>query len=180
MDHYLALSIDHRPSSIDNSVDSPGIAPGSLVCRTSVFLLDHEPQRGRGSRVKGWQVIVALDARHLTLDQNAGAGVEPASRRSERRILPLDDPAGSSRVKSRVTNIRFARPVPFCSQLSTLNPSLSTQIAGAGIEPADPSFKATDFYQQKLPRSSGSRGTRTHNPDSSGHLFSRQAPHPAG
>ena len=26
------------------------------------------------------------------------------------------------------------------------------QIAGAGIEPADPSFKATDFYQQKLPR----------------------------
>src|SRR5690606_37940599 len=23
---------------------------------------------------------------------------------------------------------------------------------GAGIEPADPSFKATDFYQQKLPR----------------------------
>ena len=26
------------------------------------------------------------------------------------------------------------------------------RIAGAGIEPADPWFKATDFYQQKLPR----------------------------
>ena len=26
-------------------------------------------------------------------------------------------------------------------------------VAGAGIEPADTSFKATDFYQQKLPRS---------------------------
>lgn len=28
----------------------------------------------------------------------------------------------------------------------------SQTIAGAGIEPADSWFKATDFYQQKLPR----------------------------
>ena len=26
------------------------------------------------------------------------------------------------------------------------------KLLGAGIKPADPSFKATDFYQQKLPR----------------------------
>lgn len=32
------------------------------------------------------------------------------------------------------------------------NHSVPDQIAGAGIEPADSSFKATDFYQQKLPR----------------------------
>ena len=41
----------------------------------------------------------------------------------------------------------------------------SRRAAGAGVEPADPWFKATYFYRQKLPRNQSTRGTggtRTH------------------
>lgn len=63
----------------------------------------------------------------------AGAGFEPTSRRSERRILPLDDPASYL----------------FCGTRMRIEGS---PVAGAGIEPADSWFKATHFCQQKLPR----------------------------
>ncbi len=50
-------------------MEPPGIAPGSPACGAGVVLLDHDP------------------------NQAAGAGLEPTSRRSERPILPLEDPA---------------------------------------------------------------------------------------
>ena len=58
--------------------------------------------------------------------------------------------------------VKFRLPLlPFLSCRSCVSwlrmPRGSTQAAGAGIEPADPWFKATDFYQQKLPRSEGLR-----------------------
>ena len=36
---------------------------------------------------------LTIDHRPLSINQAAGVGIEPTSRRSERRILPLDDPA---------------------------------------------------------------------------------------
>ena len=35
---------------------------------------------------------------------------------------------------------------------SSLDHGIVLTVTEVGIEPADPSFKATDFYQQKLPR----------------------------
>src|SRR5262249_51782442 len=64
----------------------------------------------------------------------AGVGIEPTPPGSEPSIAANSDyPA---KVAFPMTQLRFQ-----CSR-----------IAGAGIEPADSWFKATDFYQQKLPR----------------------------
>ena len=49
----------------------------------------------------------------------------------------------------RLDHRRAMSPRAVVSQLSTLN---SFSVTGAGIEPADTWFKATYFYQQKLPR----------------------------
>ena len=139
-------------------MDSSGIAPESSVCRTDVVLLDHEPEcsspasGSRGTRTHKRNVPAACfqdrflirpdDFRNL---QVAGVGIEPTPPGSEPSIATSSDyPA---MVVHRVTR----------SQLR------SSRIAGAGIEPADSWFKATDFYQQKLPRNErGKGGTRTH------------------
>ena len=133
-------------------------------------------RRGRG-------VVSTFELRHSSFPV-AGAGVEPASRRSECRIRPLDDPAGWSRAKGLES--RDGQEVHlscvFRSRPSTLL-SRPTPECPAGVEPASPAWKAGAFAARPRAHvvlSSGSRGTRTHNPDSSGHLFSRQVPHPAG
>lgn len=59
-------------------------------------------------------------------NQAAGAGVEPASRRSERRVLPIDDPAvcgletpltltGSGRLRGQESNLRTHGSKPWIS-----------------------------------------------------------------
>ena len=139
-------------------MDSPGIAPESSVCRTDVFLLDHEPEcssspsGSRGTRTHKRVFLAACfqdrflirpdDFRSLRV---AGVGIEPTPPGSEPSIATSSDyPAMVVRQMTR-------------SQL------ISSRNAGAGIEPADSWFKATDFYQQKLPRSGrGTGGTRTH------------------
>ena len=52
------------------------------------------------------------------------------------------------RNRTHVTTVQSRLPVPAQAPPH----QMSVCIAGAGIEPANPSFKATDFYQQKLPR----------------------------
>ena len=52
----------------------------------------------------------------------AGAGIGPTSRRSERRILPLDDPASFVRSRTRTMH-------------------RSSRVAGVGIEPTPPGSK---------------------------------------
>ena len=128
-------------------MDSSGIAPESSVCRTDVVLLDHEPDcsssasGSRGTRTHKRDLRAACfqdrfliqsdDFRDL---QTAGVGIEPTPPGSEPSIATSSDyPAMVVRQMTR-------------SQLR------SSRIAGAGIEPADSWFKATDFYQQKLPR----------------------------
>src|SRR4051794_6281730 len=80
-------------------MDSLGIAPRSSACGADVFLLDHDP-----SRRKPWdsnpQVALATNCfqdsvliRPDDFRLAAGVGIEPTSRRSERPVLPLDDPA---------------------------------------------------------------------------------------
>ena len=57
--------------------------------------------------------------------QAAGAGIEPTSRRSERPVLPLNDPASVS-LLTHICRDKFVAKAP-----------------GAGIEPATSWFKAT-------------------------------------
>ena len=52
------------------------------------------------------------------------------------------------RNRTHVATVQSRLPVPAQAPPHRV----SVYIAGAGIEPADPSFKATDFYHQKLPR----------------------------
>lgn len=139
-------------------MDSSGIAPEFSVCRTDVFLLDHEPDcsspssGSRGTRTHKRDVPAACfqdrflirpdDFRNF---QVAGVGIEPTPPGSEPGIATSSDyPA---MVVRQMTRPRLR----------------SSRIAGAGIEPANSWFKATDFYQQKLPRNvKGTGGTRTH------------------
>jgi hypothetical protein len=80
-------------------VDSLGIAPRSQACGACVFLLDHEPFEAEAVGLEPTSrdatdcfqdsVLIRPDDFRLA----AGVGIEPTSRRSERPILPLDDPA---------------------------------------------------------------------------------------
>jgi hypothetical protein len=89
------------------AVDSSGLAPESSVCKTEIFLLDHEPVTS---------------------------------------VLPRKNGSRGTRTHKRYY------PSPVFKTGSSSGRMASQTIAGAGIEPADPWFKATDFYQQKLPR----------------------------
>ena len=103
-------------------VDSPGIAPGSPACDAGIFLLDHEPVLFVLKR-KPWDsnsqrcypppvFKTGSSSGRMTSNcfQVAGAGIEPTSRRSERRILPLNDPARFvSRETHRSSNVRQLR-----------------------------------------------------------------------
>ena len=121
---------------IKSKMDSSGIAPESSVCRTDVFLLDHEPEcsspasGSRGTRTHKRDVPAACfqdrfliqpdDFRKLSV---AGVGIEPTPPGSEPSIATSSDyPA---MVVCRVTRSRLR----------------SSRIAGAGIEPAPPGSK---------------------------------------
>jgi hypothetical protein len=72
--------------------------------------------------------------------QAAGVGIEPTPPGSEPSVTASSNyPAMNARRMTRC-------------------PSRSSRIAGAGIEPTDSWFKATNFYQQKLPRIERSDG----------------------
>ena len=138
-------------------MDSSGIAPESPVCRTDVFLLDHEPEcsspsGSRGTRTHKRDVPAACFQDRFLIQsddfrdfQIAGVGIEPTP--------PGSEPSATTSSSYPAMNVlRMTR-----------RSSRSSRIAGAGIEPADSWFKAANFYQQKLPRSGrGTGGTRTH------------------
>ena len=71
------------------------------------------------------------------------------------------------------TSRRFRAACPYQHRPHRIGDS---SVAGAGIEPADPSFKATDFYQQKLPRNAKSALRESNPPVQVGSL----APLPLG
>jgi hypothetical protein len=116
-------------------VDSSGIAPESSVCRTDVFLLDHEPQcsspsGSRGTRTHKRDVPAAcfqdrflIQSDDFRKQQVAGVGIEPTPPGSEPSIATSSDYPATS--VCRMTR---------CSTNSSRN-------AGAGIEPAPPGSK---------------------------------------
>ena len=127
-------------------VDSSGIAPESSVCRTDVFLLDHEPELfictsgSRGTRThKRDSPAACFQDRFLS---------QPDDFRNQLRELE-----SNQRLRVQSPASLPAATIPHRMSVERHSPRCEVrQTAGAGIEPADSSFKATDFYQQKLPR----------------------------
>ena len=54
--NHRCLGVGQKSLPLDHGieVDSPGLAPGSSVCRTDVFLLDHEPEMFVVTERKPW------------------------------------------------------------------------------------------------------------------------------
>ena len=117
-------------------MDSSGIAPESSVCRTDVFLLDHEPEcsspasGSRGTRTHKRDVPAACFQDRFLIRpddfhnlQVAGVGIESTPPGSEPSIATSSD-------------------YPAMSVCQVTRPRLiSSRIAGAGIEPAPPGSK---------------------------------------
>ena len=85
-------------------------------------------------------LIRPVDFRFLV----AGAGIEPTSGRSERPVLPLDDPASVTKVRG--AGFEPASPGSKPGSLPLADPRVKeTTECPAGIEPASPAWKAGTF-----------------------------------
>ena len=110
------------------SMDSPGVAPGSPVCRTGVLLLDHEPVRCASrcsssvvSGSRGTRTHKRLSAATCFRDRLL---IRPDD------FQELRDEGQESRAKEKKRGSLVHQALVF--RLSTL-----VSFAGAGLEPAD-------------------------------------------
>jgi hypothetical protein len=83
--------------------------------------------------------------------QFAGAGIEPTPERSERPVLPLDDPASITKVRG--AGLEPASPGSKPGSLPLADP----RECPAGIEPASPAWKAGTFAARPRAQSCGGR-----------------------
>ena len=90
------------------------------VCCVERKSRDSNPQVARATNCFQDSLLIQPD----DFRKAAGVGIEPTSERSERPVLPLNDPA-----------VVFVLLVP-----------------GVGIEPTDSCFKGRQHYQQRRPR----------------------------
>ena len=161
-------------------MDSSGIAPESSVCRTDVFLLDHEPEcsspasGSRGTRTHKRDVPAACFQDRFLIQSddfrrnlpNARVGIEPTTswfraRRHYQQQLPR------SVVSNRETQLsvkRFANWIGEESNLSNRDwfkgrrPTISRSYlrsieeCPAGIEPACPGWKPSTFAARSRAR----------------------------
>ena len=138
-------------------MDPPGIAPGSPTCDAGIFLLDDEPvvierkpwdsnpQVANATGCVQDSVLIRPDDFR---SQAAGAGIEPTSRRSERPVLPLDDPA-EGQLNRHMSERVCSQKVPL-SRNRTWVPTRRRR--GWSFW-----FKARHHYQQRRPRISQER-----------------------
>ena len=116
-----------------------------------------EPTSRRATTCFQDRFLIRPDAFRL---QAAGAGIEPTSRRSERPVLPLDDPAIVVLASSGGRNRTYGLLVQ--SQASL--PTATTPECGecpAGVEPASPGWKPGTSAARPRAREGGRRGSRT-------------------
>ena len=89
--------------------------------------------------------------RMTSVCQVAGAGIEPTPERSERPVLPLDDPASVAKVRG--AGLEPASPGSKPGSLPLADP----RECPAGIEPALPAWKAGTFAARPRAQSCGGR-----------------------
>jgi hypothetical protein len=99
--------------------------------------------------------------RMTSVHQVAGAGIEPTPERSERPVLPLDDPASITKVRgaglepaSPATTASRRCPKPWQPAVSR---SAIKSECPAGIEPAPPGWKPGTFAARPRAPSCGGR-----------------------
>src|SRR5262245_32661554 len=83
----------------------------------------------------------------------AGAGIEPTPERSERPVLPLDDPASITKVRG--AGLEPASPGSKPGSLPLADPRISK--CPAGVEPTSPGWKAGTFAARPRAQSCGGR-----------------------
>jgi hypothetical protein len=140
LDHGINRKWTHRESHPRIQFDGARFAGPMSSCWTMSPSCFSSPSGSRGTRThKRAAPAACFQDRFLIRPddfrgQVAGVGIEPTPPGSEPSIATSsDNPAMDVRRRT---------------QLSWQ----SSRTAGAGIEPADSWFKATNFYQQKLPR----------------------------
>ena len=137
-------------------MDPLGVAPRFPACGAGVFLLDDEPV------VTPKVHSSELSARHAPKDLNPDQlGWNQSCCRYTRDTYFII--SGSRGTRTHNGNAAACFQNRFLIQPDDFR----LKAAGAGVEPADPWFKATYFYRQKLPRNQTSRGTggtRTRDP----------------
>jgi hypothetical protein len=144
-------------------VDSSGIAPESSVCRTDVFLLDHEPEcssPASGSRVEATETAgrigqmkveggsllrlfsSCIQLPRLQPSSSLSLGGKPCFQSDDFRNLQAAgvgiEPTPPGSEPSIATSSDY--PAMVVRQV-TRSRLISSQIAGAGIEPAPPGSK---------------------------------------
>ncbi len=95
----LSVATQTTPIVVVSLVDRPGIAPGSLACDASVFLLDDQPVER--------------------------AGVAPAFRDCQPRVLLLDEHPDSVPGRNRTLFRGFGGHVAPCAPVRELEPCLA-------------------------------------------------------
>ncbi len=203
--NHRCLGVGQKSSPLDHGinlkVDSSGIAPESSVCRTDVFLLDHEPDCDRHAEAVGLEPTSGSARRLFSSrscyrgspssflsvggepcfqpddfrDQTAGVGIEPTPPGSEPSVTASSNyPARRSRVQSLESRARAEVRIRFFSgsRLSTLRSRLN---CGDRNRTCASGVKAQHRGQQRLPRnnSRGTGGTRTHARVLNKHLLCR-------
>ena len=103
-----------------------------------------------GSRAPTGRMPVGR-SRMTSVIQIAGAGIEPTSGRSERPVLPLDDPASITKVRG--AGLEPASPGSKPGSLPLADP----RECPAGIEPASPAWKAGTSAARPRAQSCGGR-----------------------
>jgi hypothetical protein len=159
------IELGFRPSRsaswrIRARVVPDGLEPPLPGCRPGVVAAgprDYGFRSGsRGTRTHNGVIRTCFQDRLLIRPddfrfQVAGAGIEPTPERSERPVLPLDDPASVSKVRG--AGLEPASPGSKPGSLPLADP----RECPAGIEPALPAWKAGTFAARPRAQSCGGR-----------------------
>jgi hypothetical protein len=130
----------------------PGCEPGVVAagprdCCSERKPWDSNPQRSDRTCFRDRLLIRPDDFRF----QVAGAGIEPTPERSERPVLPLDDPAVVTKVRG--AGLEPASPGSKPGSLPLADP----RECPAGVEPTSPAWKAGTSAARPRAQSCGGR-----------------------
>ena len=136
----------------------PGCRPGVVAAGPRDYL---SRSGSRGTRTHNGVTAPVFESgsssgRMTSGLQVAGAGIEPTPERSERPVLPLDDPASVSKVRG--AGLEPASPGSKPGSLPLADPRVKKETqCPAGIEPASPAWKAGTFAARPRAQSCGGR-----------------------
>jgi hypothetical protein len=136
----------------------PGCEPGVVAAGPRDCLYRALLSGSRGTRTHNGVTAPVFETgsssgRMTSVSQVAGAGIEPTSERSERPVLPLDDPASITKVRG--AGLEPASPGSKPGSLPLADPQISK--CPAGVEPTSPGWKPGTSAARPRAQSCGGR-----------------------